>query len=120
MWLMTHPLFLLYLGNLDADVAYTREDFSFHIMSDGYVYGIALMHLIDVDREVILIVADTLSFTCAVFVNQLAVDRIYLAFARYLFVSVINRLFNDERKSHERIGTCNAKSQALFVMPGFE
>lgn len=120
MWLMTHPLFLLYLGNLDADVTHTREDFSFHIMSDGYVYGITLMHLIDVDREVILIVADTLSFTHAVFVNQLAVDRIYLAFARYLFVSVINRLFNDERKSHERIGTCNAKSQALFVMPGFE
>ena len=68
------------------------------------------MHLIDVDREVILIVADTLSFTRAVFVNQLAVDRIYLAFARYLSLSVINRLFYDERKSHERIGTCNAKS----------
>ena len=42
------------------------------------------MHLIDVDREVILIVADTLSFAQAVVVNQLAVDRIYLAFARYL------------------------------------
>lgn len=102
--------FLLYLGNLDADVADTGEDFSFHIMSDGYVYGIALMHLIDVDGEVILIVADTLSFAHTVVVNQLAVDRIFLAFARYLFVSVINRLFNDERKSHERIGTCNAKS----------
>ena len=103
-------LFLLYLGNLDADVADTREDFSFHIMSDGYVYRIALMHLIDVDGEVILIVADTLSFAHAVFVNQLAVDRIFLAFARYLLVFVINRLFNDERKSHERIGTCNAKA----------
>ena len=33
-----------------------------------------------------------------------------LSFARYLLVSVINRLFNDERKSHERIGTCNAKA----------
>ena len=79
-------------------------------MSDGYVYGIALMHLIDVDREVILIVADTLSFAHAVVVNQLAVDRIYLAFARYLSISVINRLFYDECKSHERVGTCNAKS----------
>ena len=79
-------------------------------MSDGYVYGIDLMHLIDVDREVILIVADTLSLAHAVVVNQLAVDRIYLAFARYLSVSVINRLFYDERKSHERVGTCNAKS----------
>ena len=103
-------LFLLYLGNLDADVADTRENFSFHIMSDGYVYGIALMHLIDVDREVILIVADTLSFAHAVFINQLAVDRIFLAFARYLLVLVINRLLYDERKSHERIGTCNAKA----------
>lgn len=103
-------LFLLYLGNLDADVTHTGQDFSFHIMSDGYVYGIALMHLIDVDREVILIVADTLSFAHAVFVNQLAVYRIYLAFARYLSVSVINRLFYDERKSHEWVGTCNAKS----------
>ena len=62
-------LFLLYLGNLDADVTHTGQDFSFHIMSDGYVYGIALMHLIDVDREVILIVADTLSFAHAVFVS---------------------------------------------------
>lgn len=59
-------LFLLYLGNLDADVTHTGQDFSFHIMSDGYVYGIALMHLIDVDREVILIVADTLSSAHAV------------------------------------------------------
>ena len=82
----------MYLGNLDADVTHTGQDFSFHIMSDGYVYGIALMHLIDVDREVILIVADTLSFAHAVVVNQLAVYRIYLAFARYLSVSVINRL----------------------------
>ena len=89
-------------------------------MSDGYVYGIALMHLIDVDREVILIVADTLSSAHADFVNQQAVDRIYLAFARYLSGSVINSLFYDERNSHAWVGTCNAKSLALFVMPGLE
>lgn len=72
-------LFLLYLGNLDADVTHTGQNFSFHIMSDGYVYGIALMHLIDVDREVILIVADTLSFAHAV-----------LSISRQLTVSILH------------------------------
>ena len=54
-----------------------------------------------------VLIAEVFPNTCLLYTS---VDRIYLAFARYLSVSVINRLFYDERKSHERVGTCNAKS----------
>ncbi len=65
-------LFVIF-RNFDADVTYTRQNFSLHIMADGYMDGIASVYLIDVDREVILIVADALSLVLAMLVDELAV-----------------------------------------------
>ena len=45
----------------DSDVADARKDFSLHVVAYGDVDGVALVHLIHIDGEVVLIIADSLS-----------------------------------------------------------
>ena len=57
----------------------------------------ALVHLIHVDREVVLIVADTLSGTGTVFSDELAKHGIGFFYTIFLLVGGINGLVHDER-----------------------
>ena len=45
----------------DSDVADARKDFSLHVVAYGDMDGVALVHLIHIDGEVVLIIADSLS-----------------------------------------------------------
>lgn len=98
-----------------ANVADTGQDFSLHIVADGYVYGVALVELIDVDRAVVLIVADTLPGGTAVLVDQVTLHGILFL---YLFQSLgplgIDGLIDYQGEPHE--GVCTIDSQAKFFL----
>ena len=100
-----------------SDVAYTRKNFSLHIVADGDMDGIASVYLIDIDREVVLIVADALSLVLTMLVDELAEYGISLLDALAL-VGRVDGLVHDECQSRKRIGTCGSQTQALPVIAG--
>ena len=53
------PLFCQF--NFYSDIADAGKDFSLHVVAYGDVDGVALVHLIHIDGEVVLIIADSLS-----------------------------------------------------------
>ena len=89
------PLFCQF--NFYSDIADTWKDFSLHIVAHGDMDGVALVHLIHVDREVVLIVADTLSGAGTVFSDELAKHGIGFFYTIFLLVGGIDGLVHDER-----------------------
>lgn len=88
---------LLCQFNFYSDIADTWKDFSLHIMAHGDMDGVALVHLIHVDGEVVLIVADTLSGAGTVFSDELAEHGIGFFYTIFLLVGGIDGLVHDER-----------------------
>ena len=56
------------------------QNLSLHIVLHGDVDGVALVHLIQIDGHIVLIVADALTLAHAILVDELAVHGVYLAF----------------------------------------
>ena len=93
-----------------SDVAYAWQNLALHVMADCDMDRVSLVQLVDVDREVVLIVTDALSFAYTVLIYQLTVYCICLACAGHMFVVVVDVLLHDEGKSHERVIARDAKS----------
>lgn len=96
-------------------VADARKNLSLHIMPDGDMDGVVLMELIDVDREIVLIVADSLSSCYPIVVDEIALDGIHLFNLVFLALVGVDALFHDECQTHERIGTSDSQSQLFFI-----
>lgn len=103
---------MLYFNSYVTD---TWKNLSLHIMSDGDMNGVVLLELIDVDREVVLIVADSLTSCYPIVVDKVAQDGIHFLYLVFLVLIGIDALLNDERQTHERIRTCDSQSQLLLV-----
>ena len=101
-------------------VAYTWQNLALHVMADCDVDRVSLVQLVDVDREVVLIVTDALSFAYTILIYQLTVYSISLACAGHMLVVVVDVLLHDEGKSHERIISRDAEPQALVVIAAFQ
>ncbi len=97
---------------LHSDVTHTRGGSRFISCRMATCMESPLIHLIDVDREVVLIVADALSFAYTVaWSTSWQLSSIVSCMRRALSCcSVVDGLVHDEGKSHERIGTCSAES----------
>ena len=100
-----------------SDVAYTRKNFSLHIVADGDMDGIASVYLIDIDREVVLIVADALSLVLTMLVDELAEYGISLLDTLAL-VGRVDGLVHDECQCRKRIGTRGSQTQTLPIIAG--
>lgn len=94
-----------------SDVAYTWQNLALHVMADCDVDRVSLVQLVDVDREVVLIVTDALSFAYTILIYQLTVYSISLACAGHMLVVVVDVLLHNEGKSHERIISRDAEPQ---------
>lgn len=101
--------------DFNSYVADTRKNFSLHIMPDGDMDGVVLLELIDVDREVVLIIADSLTSCYPIVVNEVALDCIHFLYLVFLALVRIDALFYDERQTHERISTCDSQPQLFLV-----
>lgn len=101
--------------DFNSYVADARKNLSLHIMSDGDMDGVVLMELIDIDREIVLIVADSLPSCNPVVVDEIALDGIHLFYLVFLALVRVDALFHDECQAHERIGTSDSQSQLLFI-----
>ena len=109
----------MHSSDFHSDVAYARQNLSLHIVADGDVDGVALVHLVDIDGKVVLVIADALALGSTILVDELAVYRVYLRFASHLLGVVIDVLLYDECQTHEGIIACDAKSQAFAIVTGF-
>lgn len=61
-----------YVAHLDSDVADARKNLTLHVMLDGDVDGVAGSKTIGVDREIVLVITDTLSLGSSTLVYQVA------------------------------------------------
>ena len=102
-----------------SDVAYAWQNLALHVMADCDMDRVSLVQLVDVDREVVLIVTDALSFAYTVLIYQLTVYCICLACAGHMFVVVVDVLLHDEGESHERVVARDAEPQALVEIAAF-
>lgn len=59
--LLPFIMFLFCQFNFYSDIADAGKDFSLHVVAYGDMDGVALVHLIHIDGEVVLIIADSLS-----------------------------------------------------------
>ena len=81
----------------DSDVADAWKDFSLHVVANHDVDGVILVEVIQVDGEVVLIVADTLSGAGTIFSDELAEHGIGFFYTIFLLVGGIDGLVHDER-----------------------
>ena len=98
----------MHLRYLDPDIAYARKDFSLHVVTDGDVDGVAFVHFIYIDREVVLIVTDALSLVLTLFVDELAKYGISLLDAFPTLVGRKDSLVYDEGQAREWEGSCGS------------
>ena len=98
-----------YVAHLDSDVADARKNLTLHVMLDGDVDGVAGSKTIGVDREIVLVITDTLSLGSSTLVYQVALYGIrFFCFLHTLkFAFGEDTLIYDKRKTHEGVDSCH-------------
>lgn len=98
-----------YVAHLDSDVADARKNLTLHVVLDGDVDGVAGSKAIGVDREIVLVITDTLSLGSSTLVYQVALYGIrFFCFLHTLkFAFGEDTLIYDKRKTHEGVDSCH-------------
>lgn len=98
-----------YVAHLDSDVADARKNLTLHVMLDGDVDGVAGSKTIGVDREIVLVITNTLSLGSSTLVYQVALYGIrFFCFLHTLkFAFGEDTLIYYKRKTHEGVDSCH-------------